>query len=574
MPRPLLAALLALAATSAAAQSPGRSSAPASARPAARATTTAVQSPRRGATTAAVQPPGHITAITDAIARTAGTDSIAITGRVTAGTGQLQATVFDISVQDATGGIRIFSRKFGVEVHEGDSVVATGVVQRFRGTHELMATALTIVPTEARHIQPADVPIDQSLLPKYDGMLVRAKGRVARYGTSEGGQFLSLRDMNPEAKGTLTIWVPFNHGAPINLSRVRFEDSVTVVGVIARYQDNPSDPVVWQVEPRTRDDISVPAEPRDMPTWVTASALVIAFLLALALLAGRWTAGRQLRALRETEVRYHQLLALSPDAVLVHADGHIRFANPAAAKLLGLESEAQLSGRMLHDFVPPDFRGTIERPNLPEPGQLALRHRGNLKSSTGRLVDVEVTAAPCVYLDRPAVVVLARDITQQLRYERDLQGLALVDELTGLANRRGFSLFAEQELARARRERRVPVVVFADIDLLKQINDAHGHAAGDQAIRLVANAFRSVLRESDIVARWGGDEFVALIGEGGERAAQQVAARLAGAIAALRPATLAFVVHASVGMCPLDTSLSLAEALAAADAALYEQKKR
>ncbi|MBI1809107.1 MAG: GGDEF domain-containing protein [Gemmatimonadetes bacterium] len=135
-------------------------------------------------------------------------------------------------------------------------------------------------------------------------------------------------------------------------------------------------------------------------------------------------------------------------------------------------------------------------------------------------------------------------------------------------------MFAEQELARARRERRAPVVVFADIDLLKQINDAHGHAAGDQAIRLVANAFKSVLRESDIVARWGGDEFVALIGEGGERAAQQIAARLAGAIAALRPSTLAFVVRASVGMCPLDPSLSLSEALDKADAALYEQKKR
>lgn len=551
MPRTLLAAVLALAATAAAAQSPVRVTA-----------------------SAVGRSPGRVTAIADAIARPRGTDSVTISGRVTAGTGQLQSTVFDIAVQDATGGIRIFSRKFGIEVHEGDSVVATGTVQRFRGTHELMATALSIVPTEARHIQPADVPIDQALLPKYDGMLVRARGRVARYGTSEGGQFLAMRDMNPEAKGSLTIWVPSNHGAPVNLSRLRFEDSVSVVGIIARYQDNPSDPVVWQVEPRTRDDISVPASPRDMPTWVTASALTIAFLLALALIAGRWTAGRQLRALRETEVRYHQLLSLSPDAVLVHADGYIRFANPAAAKLLGLESEAQLSGRMLHDFVPPEFRGTLERPAVPERGQLALRHRGTVKSSTGRLVDVEVTAAPCVYLDRPAVVVLARDITQQLRYERDLQGLALVDELTGLANRRGFSLFAEQELARARRERRIPVVVFADIDLLKQINDAHGHAAGDQAIRLVANAFRSVLRESDIVARWGGDEFVALIGEGGERAAQQVAARLAGAIAALRPATLAFVVRASIGMSSLDTSLSLAEALANADAALYAQKKR
>ncbi|MBI1809108.1 MAG: PAS domain S-box protein [Gemmatimonadetes bacterium] len=382
------------------------------------------------ASVAGAQAPAHLTPIAEAIRARERGDTVTVTGRATAGTGQLQSTVFDISVQDATAGIRIFSRKFGVEVHEGDSVVATGVVQVYRGTHELMATALAVVPTEARHIEPADVPIDQAMLPKYDGMLVRARGRVARYGTSEGGQFLTLRDMRPEAKGTLTIWVPSNHGVPVDLSRVRFEDSVTVTGIIGRYQDNPNDPVVWQVIPRTHDDVMVPTVPRDLPPWVTAAALAIALLLAATLLAGRWTAGRQLRALRETEVRYRQLLALSPDAVFVHADGEIRFANPAAAKLLGLDGEAQFIGRDLHDFVPPEFRGVLETPAVPAPGQLAQRHRGQLKSATGRSVDVEVTAAPCVYLDRPAVVVLARDITQQLRYERDLEGLALVDELT------------------------------------------------------------------------------------------------------------------------------------------------
>ncbi len=112
------------------------------------------------------------------------------------------------------------------------------------------------------------------------------------------------------------------------------------------------------------------------------------------------------------------------------------------------------------------------------------------------------------------MVLLARDITAQLRYERDLHVLALVDDLTGLQNRRAFSLFAEQELARARRHGRTPVLVFADLDGLKQINDQHGHAAGDAAIRLVANALRSIFRETDIVARWSGDEFVALMVDG------------------------------------------------------------
>ena len=226
----------------------------------------------------------------------------------------------------------------------------------------------------------------------------------------------------------------------------------------------------------------------------------------------------------------------------------------------------------MHDFVPAEFREVLDAPPTVTSDAKTRRVRGQLRSSSGQLVDVELTASPCFYLDRPAIVVLARDITQQIRYERDLHALALVDELTGLANRRGFAFFAEAEVARARREQRSPVVVFADIDLLKQINDAHGHAAGDVAIQLVAQAFKSILRESDIVARWGGDEFVALIGEGGEAAAAQVGARLAGAIAALRPPGVTYAVSVSVGVTSLDPTLPLADAIERADAALYRSK--
>ena len=81
-------------------------------------------------------------------------------------------------------------------------------------------------------------------------------------------------------------------------------------------------------------------------------------------------------------------------------------------------------------------------------------------------------------------------------------------------------------------------------------------------------------RESDIVARWGGDEFVALIGEGGETVADLIDARLQAAIAALRPAGFILPISASVGMSALDPTLPLAEALEKADAELYRKKRR
>ncbi|MBI5601057.1 MAG: diguanylate cyclase [Gemmatimonadetes bacterium] len=521
---------------------------------------------------AVAQKPRAAIPIAQAIRTLDSGDTVTIAGRATSGIGQLQSTVFDIAVEDSSGGIRIFSRTLETAVRVGDSVVATGVVKTYRGMLELVGTRLDVVPVPRTTITPTAIAVDGELLPKFSGRLVRVRGRVAGFGESEGGQFLRLRDLNPEETGTLTIWVPSNHGEPIDLSRVRYEDSVTVAGVISAYRDNVDDPLIWQIVPRTRDDIDVPQGRGGIPVSWLYTALALSLAAAAWLYSGRYRAKAQVRALRETEARYHQLLALSPDAVIVHAGGEVRFANIAAARLLGLENEQALRGRSMHDFVPLELRAVLVTSPASSDASLATRLRGQLRSATGRLTDVELTVGPCLYLDRPAVVLLARDITQQLRYERDLQALALVDELTGLANRRGFAFFAEAEVARARREQHTSVVVFADIDGLKQINDAHGHAAGDQAIKLVAQAFKSILRESDIVARWGGDEFVALIGEGGEAAAGQMGARLTGAIAALRPAGQPFTVTASLGVSTLDPALSLAEAMERADQALYHRK--
>jgi diguanylate cyclase (GGDEF)-like protein len=117
------------------------------------------------------------------------------------------------------------------------------------------------------------------------------------------------------------------------------------------------------------------------------------------------------------------------------------------------------------------------------------------------------------------------------------------------------------------------VLVFADLDDLKGINDRHGHATGDAAIRLVASAFKSILREADIVARWSGDEFVALLTDGDQAAALQIDVRLASAIASQASPDLPYTVSATVGTSALDPMLALRDALERADAELYTRKK-
>ena len=501
---------------------------------------------------------------------------VTIAGRAVVAAGTLQTSAFDIAIEDGTAGIRLFSRTLQPNVKEGDSVVATGAIKTYRGNSELAATDVQTVPGARRIIAPYPLSIDPPVLARHAGQLVQVRGRVAAFGRSEGGQWLRLRDASSTAHGSLTIWVPASHGAPIDLTTVRTQDSLVVTGIVTSYQDNASDPMVWQIIPRNAADIQLGAIPRHIPEWVLWLTLAAALVLGTVLVISRIGARRQLHTLRETEARYRQLLALLPDAVVVHSRGTILFSNPAAAELLGHPSELSLVGRSIGDFVHPESRSAFVEDGA-EPSAVfdrAPRVRARMLGATGSEVDVEVASSPCVYHDKPAMVLLARDITAQLRYERDLHALALVDDLTGLQNRRAFSLFAEQELARARRHGRTPVVVFADLDGLKQINDQHGHAAGDGAIRLVANALRSIFRETDIVARWSGDEFVALMVDGSEEASQLIASRLDAAIAGLVPQDLPYVVTASVGASPLDPVLPLRDAMERADAELYAQKKR
>ena len=525
----------------------------------------------------ATSPPPRSRSVADVIANEKQPGEVTVAGRASVSSGKLQATVFDIAIQDSSGGIRVFSRSKAASVHEGDSVIATGRVKRYRGDLELAATSVRVVPGSRRTIAPRDIPIDASLIGRYRGQLVRVHGRVVGSGHSEGGQWMRLHGTHNTPNDSLTVWVPANHGATIDLLRAQVNDSVEATGIVTAYQDNLDDRVVWQLIPRDGADIHISDSPGRISAAVLWATLVIAILLGCAIAIGRYTARRQLAALRETEDRYRQLLELSPDAVIVHADGRIRFANPSAAELLGVTSEQDLVGRELVDFIAPDSRAVLDTA-LPSrddrTGKAAPRVRARLLSAGGVVSEVELTMSACVYHDQAAVVMLARDISAQLRYERDLHALALVDELTGLQNRRGFNLFAEQELARARRHDRTPVVVFADLDGLKQINDAYGHAAGDAALRLTARALKSILRETDIVARWSGDEFVALMGEGGDSAASSIGERLDAALASLAPPDQPYTVTASVGTTPLDLALPLRDAMERADAELYAQKKR
>jgi len=157
-----------------------------------------------------------------------------------------------------------------------------------------------------------------------------------------------------------------------------------------------------------------------------------------------------------------------------------------------------------------------------------------------------------------------------------LRSLSLIDDLTGLYNRRGFLTLAESHLQLARRGKRRAVLVFGDLDGLKQVNDSHGHHSGDLALRAAAQVLRASFRQSDLIARLGGDEFAVLAHESAESHDAVLLRRLEEQFAAWNAqSSLPFRVGMSVGLVGFqpDRDGALEEALARADEALYRQKR-
>jgi diguanylate cyclase (GGDEF)-like protein len=169
----------------------------------------------------------------------------------------------------------------------------------------------------------------------------------------------------------------------------------------------------------------------------------------------------------------------------------------------------------------------------------------------------------------------AVDPTMQRKHEEELRALSLLDDLTGLNNRRGFLTLAQQQIKMARRNKRELVLLFVDMDDFKQINDKYGHQQGDLALQRAGRVLRATFRDSDIIARLGGDEFVVLAADTGTSAS--IVDRLRDELAVRNaqdglPYTLSF----SVGAARFDPEKppTIEELLQTADAMLYEQKRQ
>ncbi|HEY2813615.1 MAG TPA: EAL domain-containing protein [Acidimicrobiales bacterium] len=304
-----------------------------------------------------------------------------------------------------------------------------------------------------------------------------------------------------------------------------------------------------------------------------ASLITVQVVLgALGFIAALVLVGAMLAAARRQTAHFRSLVTSSTDLVVVFGSGACVYTSESVSAMLG-RPDSEMLGDGLASFIHADDQPLV-RPAIDhgEPREIAFRMLDRFGEE--RWLEAHVTD---LRRDRQVrgIVFNARDITERVRLEEQLTQQAFNDGLTGLANRALFRDRLDRALARSTRSRDVLTVMMVDLDGFKQVNDTLGHDAGDGLLRDVASRFATVIRTTDTLARFGGDEFVLLLEGSDEAHASSLADRLLDAIS--DPFSVAgrqLSVSASIGIVvhqggPGDAD----ELLRHADVAMYAAKE-
>ena len=218
----------------------------------------------------------------------------------------------------------------------------------------------------------------------------------------------------------------------------------------------------------------------------------------------RWQAES---TVRQSEERMRKFTEITDEAILFHRDGLITDGNDALTRLTGY-TLPEVMGLSIFNFISPEWRSVAyeyTRSGREDPYEVTIRHKD------GHTIPVEVVGKTMPQLHADYRVVVVRDITAHKEAQERETFLALHDTLTQLPNRRFLMEQLGKVLSMARRRKFMVAVLFINLDHFKTVNDSLGHHAGDQLLCDVAERLRQSVRDTDLVARLSGDEFVAVL---------------------------------------------------------------
>lgn len=284
------------------------------------------------------------------------------------------------------------------------------------------------------------------------------------------------------------------------------------------------------------------------------------------------------RRLRESEARYRLLADHSTDIVLgIDTGGRITYLSPSIEQIVG-RSPAQLQGRRALEMVHPMDRDLVlvaHRDAVSDvQGTQIVEYRARVTSGALRWFESHTRAVQDDVGRVTGTVSMIRDVSHRKTLEAELSRAASTDPLTGLANRRVFDAALAQRIDVAGLGGIAGCVAVFDIDHFKAVNDRHGHDAGDHVLQAFARIARGVMRDGDVVARLGGEEFGVLFPGTGIEQAQALCERLRTTLSAtkLRHGSSIVELTVSAGIATIDGMASAVAVLRAADQALYGAK--
>ena len=278
-------------------------------------------------------------------------------------------------------------------------------------------------------------------------------------------------------------------------------------------------------------------------------------------------------ALRDSEDRLAKFMHASAEGIVFHKGGFVTDANPPLLALIGHTLD-EMMGRSTLDFIAPDERAQVA-------AVIAAGHEISYDSvalhADGSRIPVEFIVRTMHHLGERLRMTIVRDRRDRVEAQARIEYLAHHDALTGLPNRAAFIARANTLLAQAGERGQPLALLFIDLDHFKRVNDSLGHPVGDTLLQTVAERILFTLREADLVARFGGDEFVLLLaGAASPAAVAEVAGKLLAAIGAtleLAQASISVTPSIGVALFP-EHGETPAELIKHADTAMYQAKAR
>ena len=284
-------------------------------------------------------------------------------------------------------------------------------------------------------------------------------------------------------------------------------------------------------------------------------------------------------ALRISEEKFAKAFRNGPDPMILSEieTGRMHDVNESFSRVFGYSREASIGHTTLEIGLWPDETARQQAVALVREQGVISSREIEMRCLDGRILTMLGSAARIEIAGVPFWLVQLRDISERKQLELEIERQARTDYLTGIANRRHFMACAELEFARAKRYSRPLALLMIDVDHFKLVNDSEGHLAGDEVLKEIAARCAPLMREHDVLGRFGGEEFAVLLPETGLTEALRVAERVRMAVSA-KPAAFAggktgIAVTVSLGAAEVDeTDESLAELLRRGDHALYEAK--